>query len=251
MNQFKYIDYNNSVIFHKSDYRTANTRSHHFLLSTERNFIPKNPQNLCNELKNVRFEHRPRSESNEKYSWKINPGFSERNLREDPAPNLTSVRHNCYFADKVKSSGASVPLRVTKADEKVFTTIPKQPTASLIHLPFIEHSWKEAHFTNTDGYFPHADPFVSVTELDFHDHLKYATARTNVIVRKELSFNWDVAYFIPKTKLINQNALCQQYAIENIRDKSKFTQPSYDRIIPQRMNFVKNFGLSSEMSSKY
>lgn len=251
LNVFKYTDYGDPVIYQKSDYRTANNRAHRFTLSAEKKFVPTKSHVLCEELKSNRDSYRPKSESSKEFSWKIN---SSRFHREDLAQAAPTVRHNHQFTDKIKTAGAIVPLNLYKSrftDIPPFTNLPREPKISTFKQPNIEHNLKETHFTNTEGYFPHADPLVSTTQLDFCPHLNYATARTNLIVRKDLPFNSDVAFFIPESKLIKQYPLRQQYSNENVRDISRFIHPSFDRIVTNKLKFVKNFGLTSEMSSNY
>lgn len=251
VNIFKYTDYGDPIIYQKSDYRTSNARAHRFILSTEKNFVPSKSHVLCNELSRSWTDYRPQSESAKEFSWKIN---SKRFHHEDLAMLAPTVRYLHQFTDKMKSNGVVIPLQHCKTqstDIPAFTRMPREPIMSIVHAPKVEYKYKETHLTNTEGYFSNADPLVSTTTLDFHPHPNYATARTNLIVRKELPFNSDVAFFIPKSKLINENPMRKKYSNENMRDVSKFIHPSFDRIIPNRCNFVKNFGLTTEMSSNY
>jgi hypothetical protein len=231
LNIFKYTDYGNPVIYQKSDYRTSQSRAHHFTLSAGRKFVPAKVHVLCDDLKNSWNDYRPKSETFKEFSWKIN---GKRNHREDLAPPLTSVRYNRNFTDRVKIKAAVIPLnyyRSSFTDVPPFTSLPREP--------------------ETAGYFPYADCLLSTTQLDFYPHPNYGTARTNLIVRKELPFNSDVASFIPNSKLINKNPLRNEYSNLITRDVSHLIPPAYDRIVPNRSKFVKNFGLTSEMSSNY
>lgn len=251
VNVLKYTDYGHPIIYQKSDYRTSNARAHRFTLSAEKNFVPSKSHNLCAELKSVWTDYRPRSESAKEFSWKIN---SQRSHREELAPVSTTVRYTNQFTDKVKVSAAVVSLNKYKtqySDAPPFTAISHKPNLTIVDPPKIEYAFRETHFTNTEGYFPHADTLVSTTELDYRPHSNYATARTNLIVRKEPPINSEVAFFIPKTKIIKENPLRNKYANKHLRDVAKFVAPSFDRIVPRKSSFVKNFGLTSEMSSNY
>jgi hypothetical protein len=251
LNVFKYTDYGNPIIYQKSDYRTSNNRAHRFTFSAEKHFVPSKAHVLCEDLKNTWNDYRPKSESSKEFSWKIN---AKRNHREDLAPSSSSVCHLHNFTDKVKTKGAVFPLNLYKSrftDVPPFVSLPREPKVVVADQPKIEYRWRETHFTDTAGYFPHTDLLLSTTQIDFHPHSNYATARTNLIVHKELSFNADVASFIPKSKLIKQYPLRDEYNNMNTRDVSRFIPPSFDRIIPNRSTFVKNFGLSTEMTSSF
>lgn len=244
LNVLKYTDYGDPIIYENSDYRTANARSLRFALSAERKFIPNKAHVLCNELKSVWNDYRPKSESLMQFTWKTN---SQRNHHEELAPSLSSVKYNHNFTDKMKSS-IIVPLnyyRSRHTDVQPFVSIPHKPKISVLEQPKIEYYCRDTHFTNAEGYFPHADPLVSTTTLHFHPHTNYATAKTNLIVKKKLPFNADIA----ESKLINP--LRTQYNNKNMRDVASFTHPTFDRIVPNRSQFVSNFGLTSEMSTNY
>lgn len=239
MNVFKYTDYGDPIFYQKPDYRTANARAHRFCTSDERQFVPNKNHVLCNELKiGSCNDYRPKSESSKEFTWKIN---SARYHREELAPVSSSVRYTHQFTDKVKSSGVVLPLNEYKTVARdVALFLPREPVTTIpTTKPKITQLFKETHFTNTEGYFPLADPLVTTTELDYRPHTNYDTARTNLIVRKELPFNSDAAFFIPKSRLINGNPILNVH------------RNSFDRIVPSRNDFVKNFGLTSEMSSNY
>lgn len=248
LNVFKYTDYGDPVIYQNPDYRTANAIAHRFCQPQEKNFVPARSHILCEELKTAWSDYRPRSESSKEFSWKINPN---RNHREDLAPALSGVQYLHQFSDKVKANGPIFPIKNYKNRFTFDASLPREPKIVTVEPPKIQQIWKETHFTDTDGYFPFADKLLSTTELDFHLHSNYSTARTNLIVRNKPPFNCDEAFFIPKSKLLNENPLHEKYLNLNMRDVAKFTPPSYDRIIPNRSRFVKNFGLTTEMSSKY
>lgn len=248
LNVFKYTDYGDPIIYQTPDYRTSNARAHRFCRSVEKHFVPSNCHVLCEELKSGWSDYRPKSESSKEFSWKVN---SNRNHREDLAPSSSTVRYLHQFGDKVKTAAPIHPLNDCKTRYTFDISLPREPKIIAVEPPKIEQLWKETHFTDTDGYFPHADTLLSTTELDFHLHPDYPTARTNLIVRQELPFNSDTAFYIPNSKLLNENPLCEKYCNLNMRDVARFTCPSYDRIVPNRSNFVKNFGLSTEMSSNY
>lgn len=250
VNVLKYTDYSDPITYENSDYRTANARGLRFTLSAERKFIPNKAHVLCNELNIVWSDYRPKSESFRQFTWKIN---SQRNRHEELAPSLSSVKHNHNFTDKIKSS-IIVPLnyyRSRHTDVPPFVSISHNPKISVLEQPKIEYNCRDTHFTNSEGYFPHVDPLVSTTTLNFHPHINYATAKTNLIVKKKLPFNADVAFFIPKSKLIKEYPPCSQYNNKNMRDVASFTHPTFDRIVPNRSQFVSNFGLTSEMSANY
>ena len=248
LNVFKYADYGDPIIYQKSDYRTSNARAHRFCRSVEKHFVPLKTHKLCEELTKGWSDYRPKSESSKEFTWKINP---HRNHREELAPSLTSVHYNHQFSDKVKAAAPIIPLNSFKSREAFQFPLPREPKIVVIEPPKIEYQWKETHFTDTDGYFPHADMLVSTTELDYHLHPNYASAKTNLIVRKELPFNSEVAFFIPNSKLLNEYPLRDKYQSMHLKDVAKFPCPSYDRIVPNRAKFVKNFGLTTEMSSSY
>ena len=251
LNIFKYTDYGAPVIYQKPDYRTSQNRAHHFTLSVEKQFVPSKTHVLCADLKNSWNDYRPKSESSNEFSWKIN---RYRHHREDLAPSSSVVRYNHNFTDKIKVKGVVVPLNLYRSsltDFPALTKLPREPKIVVTKQPKINYDWKETHFTETTGYFPHSDCLISTTHLDFHPHENYGTARTNLIVRSERPFNADVAAFIPNSKLVGQNPLRNEYNNEIVRDISRVIPPSFDRIVPNRSKFVKNFGLTTEMSSSY
>lgn len=228
VNIFKYIDYADPIIYQKSDYRTSNGRAHRFT----KNHV------LCDELKRSWSDYKPRSESSKKFSWKIN---SSRDYHDRLAPSLSSVRYLHQLTNKVKSPGVIIPMSQYNSRTPPLTELPREPKRAIVEQPRIEHIWRETHFTDTAGYFPLADKLLSTTELDFHPHANYATARTNLIVRKELR----------STLTSLSSSPTRSSSRKNLRDVAKFTQPSFDRIIPNRSCFVKNFGLTTEMTSNY
>lgn len=247
VNIFKYTDYGNPIIYHKSDYRTANAFAHRFCVSVDKNFVPKKSHTLCRELKAGWGDYRPKSESAKQFGWKIN---SKRSHREELAPLSSSVRCIHNFTDKLKMSAPMIPLKSSSSRFKE-TSLPREPNLTIVSRPKIEYVSRETHFTDTGGYFPHADQLISATQLDFHPHPNYSTARTNLIVRKELPFNSDIAFMIPVSKLINENPFRKKHCNENMKDNAKFVPLSFDRIIPNRSLFVPNFGFTTEMSSSY
>jgi hypothetical protein len=251
LNVFKYTDYGDPVVFQKTDYRSANQRAHRFTLSTEKKFIPAKSHVLCDEIKYGLSSYHPTSESAKEFSWKIN---SKRNHHEDLAPHESSVRYLHQFTDKIKASGSIIPLNLCRSgftDIPPFTTLPKEPRTKLDKDPKIGYQWRGSQYTHTDGYFPQCDLLLSTTQLDFHMHPNYSTARTNLIVRKELPFNSDRAYFIPNSKLIRDPPFTQKYSCLLTKDDSKFSQKTFDRIVPFKSSFVENFGLTTEASSNF
>lgn len=241
MNNFKYKSCGHPTM-NKPEYQTSSARAHRLSVSSERHFVSNKNHILCNELKNSACnDYRPKSESSKEFSWKIN---SSRYHREELAPVSSSIRYIHRFSNQVTPSDKCKTVSDCSLPRTLFTT-------ESISKPKIVHSCKETHFTNTEGYFPLADPLVSTTEIDYRLHSNYATARTNNIVRKESPFNSDAALFTLKSKLINDYPMRDRYRNLNLRDDSKFSQPSFDRIVPNRMQFVKYFGMSSEMSSNY
>lgn len=251
VNVFKYTDYGDPILYEKSDYRTATARAHRFTLSAEKKFVPRGSHTLCRELNSGWSDYRPKSESSKQFTWKIN---SQRNHHEALAPSLSSVGYNHSFTDKVKASGVVIPLNYYRSrftDVPPFISVPHKPSVTALKQPKIEYICRETHTTDTEGYFPMVDTLVSTTSLDFKPHPNYATAKTNLILKKKLPFNSDVAFFVPESKLIKEYPLRNQYSNENMRDVALFIPPSYDRIVSNRSNFVSNFGLTSEMSSSY
>jgi len=240
-------DYGHPICRHKSDYRTSNNRAHRFLLSAERDFVPRNSRVLCNELHEAAL-YQPRSETCKEFKWKIN---SARNFREELAPRLTSVQRIHQFTDSINGRAPRVPLN---PDASRFDNLPPEKLELPQYQPAkIDYQWRETHFTDTPGFFPLTDPLISTSELDFRLHNNYATARTNLIVRKEVEFNNVTAAFIPKTRrIINQFPFNQrQFKNEQLRDIAKFIPPSYDRIPTMRSPFVPFHGLTTEASSNY
>lgn len=255
VNIFKNTDYGCPIIYHKTDYRTANARAHRFCSSVERKFVPKKSRVLCQELKSGWSDYRPKSESSEEFLWKIN---SNRSHREEFAPSSSAIHYTNHIADKITLlKVAAAPTSTLKCYRSLcsiippFVSLPRTPKLTIVEPPKIEHAWRESHFTDTEGYFPYADQLVSTTELNFIPHSNYSIARTNLIIRKELPFNADDAFMIPKSRLIKQYPLCDKYCNKNVRDVAKFIPPSFDRIIPNRSQFVRNFGLTTEMTSNY
>lgn len=253
LNSLKYSDYSDPILPHKSDYRTSNVRAHRYKQSLERNFVPQQTHQLCSELKAPHHDYRPKSETSNQFAWKIN---THRNHREDLAISSSSAHYNHQFTDKVKVSAPIAPLnfyRSRHTDASPFNVLLREPMVRERDCePAIEILDKTSHYTHTPGYFPMSDQLVSLTQLDYHQHRNYATARTNLIVRREKPFNADSTFFAARSKLINSYPMRgQRYSNELTRDKSKFSQSNYDRIIPQRSAFVSNFGLTTEMSSNY
>lgn len=245
------IDYKKPTIYHKSDYRTSSSRAHCFVLPSERVFVPKNAHILCSELKNTWTDYRPKSESQKQYLWKIN---SNRNFREEFAAPIDRVRYLHQFTDKIKAANVIKPLdyfRSRWSDSDAFSSLPrdvKLPVPIESDFVPIEHVWKEEHFTNSPGYTPYLDHLVSTTSFDFHPHKSYVNAQTNLIVQKEMPFNANVAFFIPKSHLIKENPLCKKYDAKITRDISKFPTPSYDRITLMRTKCRER---KSEMASNF
>ena len=243
------VDYLQPTIYHQSDYRTSSSRAHRFKLSNERNFIPLKSHSLCSELKNSRADYRPVSESTKEYPWKINPS---RNFRAELAAPIEKVRYIHQFTDKMKADKLIKPLNLYKSragDSDAFTSLPREiklPTT--VHPPTIQHFSRETFHTNTAGYYPYLDNLVSTTELDFHKHKNYETAKTNLIAQKELPFNSKVAFFTPKTKLIAQYPMYRKYDAKMLCDNSKFTTKVYDRITLMRTRCRE---VKSEMASSY
>lgn len=244
MNIHKFIDYGNPVIYQKPDYRTSTSRGHRHLLNPERIFVPLKSQVLCQELQNDFNNYQPISHSAKEFQWKIN---TRRNIREDLAPSLNSVRYLHQFSDKVKGS---VPIKSAKC-YPLSTKLPPESKLTDIAPPQIEHQWRETHYTNTDGYFPHADPLLSTTKLDYHPHSNYGTARTNLIVRKDFHFNINTAHFVPNSKILKQFPMFQQYDSKIIRDVSKFKHAAFDRIVPRKFDFIPNNAFTTETSSNF
>jgi hypothetical protein len=254
LNTLKYTDYGDPILFNKSDYRTSNAIAHRFKVSSEREFVPLNTHQLCSEVETRFRDYRPQSESSKEFARKIN---SKRNHREDLAASSGSIKYNHQFTDKVKVSAPVAALNLVRSR---FSDVPplsipiSEPSVrARIADPPIEILHKRSHFTDTEGFARFSDTLVSTTQLDYHLHRNYGTARTNLIVRDEKPFNADSAFFIPgpHSKLINSFPMRSQYHNEIIRDKSKFSQSDFDRIVPFRSNFVEHFGLTTEMSSNY
>lgn len=230
-------------IFHQSDYRTSQSRAHGFLLSAERNSTSNAPI-LCEELKNSWSDYRPKSESAKEFQWKIN---RNRNVRADLAMPHDRVRYNHQFTDKIKAMEKVKPMH--NSMELAFTKLPREviPRSSF-NPPPIEHTWLENSFTSTPGYYKYLDGLLTTTDLDYHQHKNYSDARTELIPRVDLPFNSNVAFFVPKSKLIKQNPITKVYAAQNIRDISSFTAPSFDRITITKVPYR---GLESEMRANY
>lgn len=253
LNSLKYSDYGDPILQHKSDYRTSTSRAHRSKLSLERNFVPQNTHQLCSELQSSFHDYRPKSETSNQFLWKINP---HRKHREDLAISSGSAHYNHQFTDKVKTSAPIAPLnfyRSRHTDVSPFSAPLREPVVREREVePKIEILDKSTHhYTNTEGYFPRLDQLVSMTQLDYHQHANYATARTNLIVSQARPFNADSTFFMPRSKLIYSYPMRGQYLNEITRDKSKFSQANYDRMIPNRSAFVSSFGLTTEMSSNY
>lgn len=255
LNTLKYTDYGDPILFNKSDYRTSNAIAHRFKVSSEREFVPLKTHQLCSEVKTCFRDYLPQSESTKEFAWKIN---SKRNHREYLAPSSASIKWNHQFTDNVKISAPVAPLNLirSRSTDVPPLSIPlREPsvTARIAHDPPIEILHKRFHHTDTEGYSRLSDALVSTTQLDYHLHRNYGAARTNLIVRDEKPFNADSTFFIPgpHSKLINSFPMRSQYRNEIIRDKSKFPQSDFDRIIPYRSNFVEHFGLTTEMTSNY
>lgn len=243
------VDYLEPTIYYHNDYRTSSSRAHRFKLSTDRNFIPSNAHTLCRELKNTQFDYRPRSETTKEFQWKINPS---RNFCEELAAPSGRIQYLHQFTDKIKSDKLVKPLNLYKSragDLIAFPNLPREIKQRLhVEPPPIEHVWRETFPDNTTGYYPYLDHSISTTQFDFHKHKDYVTAKTNLIVQKELPFNAKSAYFIPRTKLIMGNPFCKKYDAKILRDDCKFPTKSYNRITLMR---TKCRDIKSEMSSNY
>lgn len=255
LNCLKFSDYGDPILFEKCDYRTSSAIAHRFKVSSEREFVPLKTHQLCGELKTCFRDYRPQSETSKQFLWKIN---SKRNHREDLASSLSSVRCNHQFTDKVKISAPFAPLNFYRSS---FTDVPplkipiREPSVKTINSdPPIEILHKRSHYTDTEGFARLSDTLVSTTQLDYHLHRNYAAAKTNLIVRDEKAFNADSTFFIPGSHsklLVNSFPMGNRNQCEIVRDRSKFSQSDFDRIIPNRSNFVEHFGLTTEMTSNY
>jgi hypothetical protein len=255
LNCLKYTDYGDPILPSKCDYRTSTAIAHRFKVSLEREFVPLKTHQLCKELKTCFRDYQPQSETLKQFQWKIN---SKRNHREDLAPSSSSIRWNHQFTDKVKTSAPIAPLNFYRSS---FTDVPplnlqvNEPSVRTINSdPSIEILHKRSHYTDTEGFAHLSDTLVSTTQLDYHLHRNYVASKTNLIVRDEKPFNADSTFFIPgphSKLLFNSFPMGNRNQCEIIRDRSKFSQSDFDRIIPNRSNFVEHSGLTTEMTSNY
>lgn len=243
------IDYKKPVsIYYQSDNRTSQERAHRFLLSAERNFVPSSSHVLCKELRYSWCDYRPKSESAKEFQWKIN---QFRNAREELAPSHSKIAYNHQFSDKIKATKCVNYFHVgERRGEKTFTELPRDvKSRNSFNAPAIQHNYRETQFTSTPGYYPLLDGLVSTTDLDFHKHREYVNTQTKLIPRIDLPFNANVAFFIPKiNEIIKKSPMTKESQAENIRDTSKFTAPSYDRITITKVPYR---GLESEFKGNF
>lgn len=244
-NVYKFTDYRHPIIYQKSDYRTSSSRALPPKHTSSRNFLPdSNSESLCNLIRSeIPCRYNPKSETTKEFQWKINRYRSIH--REELAPSLREVSYLHQFANKVKLN-AIKPLSDCKSsyrDQLTFKQLTREPKVSSTE-PFKYEMEKMTHFTNTAGYFPMADPLVSTTTLNYIPHSNYDDAKTVLITRTDMEFN-------SISPIIKKHPMSQHFPALITRDRSKFTFPIYDRIVPRKSKFVPNTGLTTEMTSKY